>query len=131
MFSKCLTGVTLTGILLLGSVPLSFADNNDSHAGFNEKNSADTMTPATMDGGAPAEYKQAMDKMNKGMMSGMASDPSKSWAQMMVEHHQGAIDMSKIVLKNTQDPAIKQMAEKNIEEQRKSIAELKSWLSKH
>ncbi|MBA1245771.1 DUF305 domain-containing protein [Pseudomonas japonica] len=131
MLNKHLSGVALTSILFLSSVPLSFADNNDSHAAFNEKGGADNMASVTTGGGASTEYKQAMEKMNKGMMSGMAPDPSKSWAQMMVEHHQGAIDMSRIVLKNTQDPAIKQMAEKNIQEQSKSIAELKSWLGKH
>ncbi|CZT25947.1 DUF305 domain-containing protein [Pseudomonas cerasi] len=131
MLNEYLRGVTITSILLLGSVSLSYADNNDSHAAFSERNGTNSTAPSTMGGDASTAYMQAMEKMNKGMMSGMASDPSKSWAQMMVEHHQGAIDMSKIVLKNTQDPAIKQMAEKTIQEQSKSIAELKSWLSKN
>ncbi|MBM0137549.1 DUF305 domain-containing protein [Pseudomonas alliivorans] len=131
MINKYLTCASFGSILFFSSFSLSYADNNNSHSEFSERKTADSMTAAGMDNRASADYKQAMEKMNKGMMSGMASDPSKSWAQMMVEHHQGAIDMSKIVLKNTQDPAIKQMAEKSIKEQSTSIAELKSWLSKH
>lgn len=50
------------------------------------------------------EFMAAMDKMNKEMMQGMMdSDPGKSWMKQMIAHHQGAVDMSEIVLKHTKD----------------------------
>ncbi|MCX7318378.1 MAG: DUF305 domain-containing protein [Hyphomicrobiales bacterium] len=49
----------------------------------------------------------------------------------MVAHHQGAIDMSKTVLKETKDPMIRQMAEKGIKEQSEEQKMLEEWISKH
>ncbi|WP_441277199.1 DUF305 domain-containing protein [Tardiphaga sp. 172_B4_N1_3] len=81
--------------------------------------------------GADKEYKASMEKMNAAMMKGMDTDPTKAWAKMMVAHHQGAIDMSKIVLKETKDPMIRQMAEKGIKEQTEEQKMLEEWISKH
>lgn len=81
--------------------------------------------------GADKEYKASMEKMDAAMMKGMDPDPTKAWAKMMVAHHQGAIDMSKIVLKETKDPMIRQMAEKGIKEQTEEQKMLEEWISKH
>lgn len=78
---------------------------------------------------AEKEYKASMDKMNAAMMKGMDPDPTKAWAKMMVAHHQGAIDMSKTVLKETKDPMIRQMAEKGIKEQTEEQKMLEEWIS--
>lgn len=40
-------------------------------------------------------YKSSMEKMNADMQKGMDPDPTKAWANMMIAHHQGAIDMNK------------------------------------
>jgi uncharacterized protein (DUF305 family) len=80
---------------------------------------------------ADKEYKASMEKMDAAMMKGMDPDPTKAWAKMMVAHHQGAIDMSKTVLKETKDPMIRQMAEKGIKEQGEEQKMLEDWISKH
>ncbi|MCH5633813.1 DUF305 domain-containing protein [Pseudomonas syringae pv. syringae] len=131
MIKKFLTCASLGAVLFAGLVPWSFADNNDSHSAYTEKNSQNKTSSSSMSGAASDEYKQAMKKMNQGMMKAMTSDASESWARMMVEHHQGALDMSRIVLKNTDDPMIKQMAEKTIKDQTEDISKLKAWLSTH
>ena len=77
------------------------------------------------------EYMPAMDKMHKDMMAAGDPDPTKSWAKMMIPHHQGAIDMSKAVLKQTKDPKIRAMAEKVVKDQSKEIKELQDWLKKN
>lgn len=80
---------------------------------------------------AMSDYKQSMEKMNADMQKGMDQDPTKAWAKMMIAHHQGAMDMSETVLKETKDPMIRKMAEKGIDEQKKEQKMLKEWLSKH
>jgi hypothetical protein len=80
---------------------------------------------------ADKEYKASMEKMDAAMMKGMDPDPTKAWAKMMVAHHQGAIDMSKTVLKETKDPMIRQMAEKGIKDQGEEQKMLEDWISKH
>ncbi len=78
-----------------------------------------------------AAYKQAMEKMNADMQKGMDADPTKAWAKMMIAHHQGAIDMNKVVLNETKDPMIRKMAEKATGEQEAEIKQLQTWVTKH
>jgi uncharacterized protein (DUF305 family) len=80
---------------------------------------------------AMSDYKQSMEKMNSEMQKGMDPDPTKAWAKMMIAHHEGAIDMSRIVLRETKDPTIQKMAEKTTGEQQKEIKQLQEWVSKH
>nr|WP_249130786.1 DUF305 domain-containing protein [Bradyrhizobium diazoefficiens] len=80
---------------------------------------------------AMESYKQSMERMNADMQKGMDPDPTKAWVEMMIAHHQGAIDMNNIVLKKTKDPTIRKMAEKTSGDQETEIKKLQSWLSKH
>ncbi len=77
------------------------------------------------------DYLPAMNKMHKDMMAAVDPDPTKTWVKMMIPHHQGAIDMSKAVLKHSKDPKIRAMAENVIKEQSKEIRELQDWLKKN
>lgn len=78
---------------------------------------------------------QAMMEANEKMMSAMqgmqpSGDTDKDFATMMIDHHQGAIDMAKVELEHGQDPEMKAMAEKIIAAQEQEIAEFKNWLAK-
>jgi uncharacterized protein (DUF305 family) len=48
----------------------------------------------------------------------------------MIPHHQGAIDMAKVVLKYGKDPEMKKLAEDIIKAQDTEIAFMKGWLAK-
>lgn len=87
------------------------------------------VSPSAADHG----YMEAMQKMNKTMMNmEMTGKPDVDFASMMIAHHQSAIDMSKVLLKQEKvDPEIKRMAQKIIKDQEKEIAEFQKWLSKH
>ena len=92
------------------------------------------MPPMTMEGMTETqkELHMAMMKMDPAMMQGMmASDADVAWACSMIPHHQGAIEMSKAVLKTGDNAEIKRIAKKTISEQEKEIAELKQWLVSH
>ncbi|WP_093255611.1 DUF305 domain-containing protein [Pseudomonas sp. Snoq117.2] len=125
-----LAGVSMAGLVFLFSAQLSFADNNSAHAAFTDKGRSESVESSVRVNGASEGYKQAMQKMDQGMMRSMSADPSATWARMMVEHHKGAIEMSNVVLKYTSDPVIREMAERNIAEQNKSINELNLWINK-
>lgn len=68
-------------------------------------------------------YMEAMTKMNQTMMSTeMTGDPSHDFVMMMIPHHQSAIDMAQVFLKEPNaDAQIKSMAEKIISDQQKEI----------
>ncbi len=78
-----------------------------------------------------AEYKKAMDKMHTAMMIPYTGDADVDFVRGMIPHHQGAIDMAKIVLSNGDDAAIKKLAAEIIAAQEKEIAMMQSWLAKN
>lgn len=52
----------------------------------------------------------------------------RKWTEMMIEHHQMAVDMSKQTLQTATKPEIKQMAQKVIDDQSKEIQQLQAYL---
>jgi len=76
-------------------------------------------------------FKEVHEKMMKNMMMEPSGDTDKDFAMMMIPHHQGAIDMAEIELKFGKDPALKEMAQKIIDAQKKEIEEFEKWQSEH
>lgn len=80
---------------------------------------------------AQQEFHTAMQKMNQEMMQGMMDpDPGKSWMKQMIAHHQGAVDMSEIVLKHSKDADVVKEARKTKEQNEKDMKELQAKLRK-
>jgi len=79
------------------------------------------------------EMMAAMDRMNQTMMApqAMTGDPDRDFVAMMTPHHQGAIDMARIYLRDGKDPAIRRMAQKVITDQEREIREFQAWQAKH
>ena len=78
-------------------------------------------------------YMGAMMKMHQSMTSmEMTGDPTHDFVMMMIPHHQSAIDMAQVLVKEPNaDPEIKTMAEKIIADQQKEIDQFNAWLEKH
>ena len=68
-----------------------------------------------------------MDSMQKMQMTG---DTDKDFAMMMKMHHQQAVEMAEMELKNGKSPAMKKMATQIISAQKKEIAMFDKWLAK-
>ena len=77
-------------------------------------------------------YLDAAEKMHAPMMQGMqAQDPDAAFVRGMIPHHQGAIDMAKVVLQYGKDPQVKKWANDVIREQQREIGEMEEWLKKN
>lgn len=77
-------------------------------------------------------YLDAADKMHAPMMQGMqVPDPDVAFVRGMIPHHQGAIDMAKVLLQYGKDPQTRKWANDVIREQQREIGEMEEWLKKN
>ena len=75
-------------------------------------------------------YAEAGMAMHHKMMV-VGADASETWTRQMIEHHRGAIAMSKIAVAQASDKEVRSMAQKVVTMQEKEVASLQSWLKRH
>ena len=91
----------------------------------------DAMMPGMTGMGVSGGMHESMTGMMKRMESmKMTGDTDRDFAMMMKVHHQGAIDMAEMQLKNGKDPKMRAMAKRIIEAQKKEIKQFDQWLAK-
>lgn len=77
--------------------------------------------------------RDAHRKMDQQMQAGMENSGSadERFVRMMIPHHQGAVDMSRLALPDIKDAELRRMAEKTMRENEKEIQDMQAWLKKH
>lgn len=93
-------------------------DKKDSSAAQTSnmgKYTMSNMNDMPMNNGLMAAMNASMNKMSSMKMTG---DFDNDFASMMIEHHQGAIDMSEVELSSGKDETLKAMAQKIITAQK-------------
>ena len=115
-----LAGAALLGTLALGG--FAVAQSHQGHSSHGAASPADTAVTQA--------YKAANDKMHKEMGVAFSGDPDIDFVRGMIPHHQGAVDMAKVVLAHGKDPELRKLAESVITEQEKEIAFMREWLKK-
>jgi uncharacterized protein (DUF305 family) len=70
------------------------------------------------------------DKMHRDMGIAFTGDADVDFARGMIPHHQGAVDMAKIVIAFGKDPEIRKLAEEIVKSQESEIAFMSAWLKK-
>jgi uncharacterized protein (DUF305 family) len=112
-----------------GTAPGAAPGTVPGHAGHG------TPTPTAHPAAASAStkaYLEAAEKMHAPMMQGMqAADPDVAFVRGMIPHHQGAIDMAKVLLQYGKDPQTRKWANDVIREQQREIGEMEAWLKKN
>ncbi len=86
---------------------------------------------AAGDNASTKAFKAANDKMHGGMNIPFSGNADVDFVKGMIPHHQGAVDMAKIVLEHGKDPALKKLARDIIKAQDKEIAFMNRWLAKN
>ena len=91
------------------------------------------MAPAEADANLPDFTRAnlaAMEAMHGPMMQGVrAEDPDLAFVRGMIPHHQGAIEMARIVQQYGDDPQVQEWAAQIIAAQEAEIAAMQDWLA--
>jgi uncharacterized protein (DUF305 family) len=70
-------------------------------------------------------------KMHEAMNISFSGNADIDFVKGMIPHHEGAVDMAKVVLAFGKDPEVKRLAEAIIKAQEQEIAWMKDWVSKN
>ena len=108
--------LALTGIAVAQTVPMD--------------HSKMAMPMAADASAATKAFTEANSKMHKDMTITFTGNADVDFIKGMLPHHQGAVDMAKIVIQYGKDPEVRKLAQAIIKAQNKEIAWMKSWLAK-
>ncbi|MBW6399309.1 DUF305 domain-containing protein [Roseomonas sp. HJA6] len=72
----------------------------------------------------------ANEKMHRDMAITFSGNADRDFVAGMIPHHQGAIDMARIVLDNGSDPEVRAIAEAVIREQEREIVQMRAILAR-
>lgn len=87
-------------------------------------------TTGVADNAVTKAFKEANDRMHRDMNIAFTGDADADFARGMIPHHQGAIDMARIVLQHGKDPEIRKLAEDVVKAQEAEIRMMREWLAK-
>lgn len=121
--TKAALSALFVGAVALGGV--SLAQQHGGHAGHG------AAAIAGKDSAATAAFKAANMAMHKNMDIAYSGDVDADFVRGMIPHHQGAIEMAKIMLAHGKSPEMKGLATSIIADQEREIAAMRDWLSKN
>lgn len=123
-------GLIIGGILTAGVMSIT---QPDTAVAPTQTSESSTNTPVTDDhdmmGHDTTEGSMSMDAMNQTLETKTGDEFDKAFIDLMIEHHEGAIDMAVLAKANAKHEEIKQLSDEIISAQQKEITQMKEWMS--
>jgi uncharacterized protein (DUF305 family) len=66
-------------------------------------------------------------QMHEKMAAASGQTVDQAYVAKMIAHHEGAVAMAKVALRDSRDPDIRRMAQSVVDAQTREIAEMKAW----
>ncbi len=82
-------------------------------------------------GPASMAFMDANDRMHQNMMMEYTGNADVDFIKGMIPHHQGAVEMARIVLEHGTDPEVRKLAEGIIAAQDSEIEWMQDWLARN
>ncbi|GAB2586066.1 hypothetical protein GCM10026986_11780 [Nitrincola alkalisediminis] len=129
--------IILSSLLVAsGAAFYAFAGNHQSaghqghqgHHNKHEQHSSNSAAHAEIPASVAA-YQAINDQMHSAMSIEFTGDADVDFVRGMIPHHEGAVEMAKVVLEHGSDSEIRALAEAVIEAQVEEIEMMRRWLA--
>ncbi len=67
-------------------------------------------------------------EMHEKMAAASGQTVDQAYVAKMIAHHEGAVAMAQVALRDSRDPEIRRMAQSVVDTQTREIAEMKAWV---
>jgi uncharacterized protein (DUF305 family) len=111
--------------VVLGGAAVAQHSGHGSHSGHGAP-----AKPAASGNAVAKAFQDVNDKMHRDMNIPFTGDADADFARGMIPHHQGAVDMARIVLQHGKDPEIRKLAEEVVKTQEAEIRMMREWLAR-
>jgi uncharacterized protein (DUF305 family) len=140
--SVILSWILTVGAVILNSACFQVSNNGNSAMNMNGMMNSNSMNHNSMMNsnlmnGNMMNHNGMMNNSNMSKMMDMESSPDATkqpydtqFLDTMTHHHQGAVDMAKMVLTKSSNEELKKFAQNIITDQNKEIAQMKDWREK-
>lgn len=118
------TMMTMTALALISTLAACSKQDEASNNVVSMENDMNTMAANPNNPFAQSEM-----SMDKAMMAAVGVSAADTWVRKMIEHHRGAVEMSRIVLTQSPTADVAKMAQMTIDMQGKEIADLERMVA--